>query len=338
MSTTVQPTPNPTIIFDTLFMYERTQAFKAAIDLDLFTVIASGATRVHDIASRLKAAERGVRILCDHLTIFGFLTKSGDSYAVSAVVAPFLDARSPVYFGAMAKFLAHPTVTRSFENLADKVRKGGAQPGESTIDPENPIWVEFARNMTGFMTAVSGALAGIVARPGEPQKTLDISAGHGMFGIAVAKANPKAEIYGLDWKSVLVVARENANKAGVGERFHEIPGSAFDVELGKDYDLVLIPNFLHHFDPPTCVSLLKRVKAALKRTGVIATSDFVPNPDRVSPPMAAAFSLQMLAGTPSGDAYTFNEFDAMFREAGFPPSTSQPLGQTPQTLILTPAS
>jgi 2-polyprenyl-3-methyl-5-hydroxy-6-metoxy-1,4-benzoquinol methylase len=159
-----------------------------------------------------------------------------------------------------------------------------------------------------------------------------------MFGISIAKANPQAEIYGLDWKSVLAVARENANKAGVGDRYHEIPGSVFDVALGQDYDLVLIPNFLHHFDPPTCVSLLKRVKAALKPTGLVATSEFVPNPDRISPPMPASFSLQMLVGTPAGDAYTFAELDAMFREAGFPPSTSQPLGHTPQTLVLTPVS
>jgi len=338
MSATTQPTPDPSILFDTLFMFQRTQAFKAAIDLDLFTAIASGATRVPEIASQLHAAERGIRILCDYLSIYGFLAKAGGSYSVAPNVAPFLDSHSPVYLGGMAKFLAHSDVTRSFEDLAEKVRRGGASPGASTIDPENPIWVEFARNMTGFMAIVSGVLADVVARPGEPQKTLDISAGHGMFGIGVARANPKAEIYGLDWKSVLAVARENANKAGVGDRFHEIPGSAFEVELGRDYDLVLIPNFLHHFDPATCVTLLKRVKSAIKSTGMIATSEFVPNPDRVSPPMAASFSLQMLAGTPAGDAYTFAEFDAMFREAGFPPSKSQALGQTPQTLILTPAS
>jgi hypothetical protein len=83
---------------------------------------------------------------------------------------------------------------------------------------------------------------------------------------------------------------------------------------------------------------LKRVKAALKPTGMVATSEFVPNPDRVTPPMPAAFSLQMLAGTPSGDAYTFAELDKMFRDAGFPPSAAQPLGHTPQTLILTRAS
>lgn len=336
MSPTTQP--DPSLILDTLFVFQRTQAFKAAIDLDLFTAIASGATRLPEIASRVKASERGIRILCDYLTISGFLTKSDNGYAVSPKVAPFLDTHSPAYIGAMANFLAHPTLTRSFEDLADKVRQGGASLGASTIDPENPIWVEFARNMTGFVSVVAGALAAVVAQPGRPQKVLDISAGHGMFGISVARANPRAEIYGLDWKNVLAVARENANKAGVGDRFHEIPGSAFEVALGHDYDLVLIPNFLHHFAPPTCVSLLKRVKAALKPTGLVATAEFVPNPDRISPPLPAAFSLQMLAGTPAGDAYTFAEFDGMFREAGFPPSNSQPLGQTPQTLILTPAS
>lgn len=159
-----------------------------------------------------------------------------------------------------------------------------------------------------------------------------------MFGISVALANPQAEVYGLDWKSVLAVARENANRAGVGNRFHELPGSAFEVAMGQDYDLTLIPNFLHHFDPPTCVGLLRRVKAAMKPTGLVATSEFVPNPDRITPPMPAAFSLQMLAGTPSGDAYTFTEIDGMFREAGFGASTSQPLGHTPQTLILTRVS
>ncbi len=338
MSASSQPTPDPSLIFDTLFVYQQTMALKAAVELDLFTAIASGATLVPDIAARIKASERGTRILCDFLTIQKFLTKTDDKYALSPVLAPFLDTRSPAYMGAMAKFLAHPTITRSFEDLADKVRHGGASLGDSTVDPENPVWVEFARNMAGFVSVVAGAMAAIVARPGHPQKVLDISAGHGMFGISVARANPQAQIYGLDWKNVLVVARDNAAKAGVSDRFHEIPGSAFDVNLGQDYDLVFIPNFLHHFNPPTCVGLLKRVKAAMRPTGMVATSEFVPNPDRISPPMAAGFSLQMLAGTPEGDAYTFAELDGMFREAGFPPSTSQPLGHTPQTLILTPAS
>ena len=71
----------------------------------------------------------------------------------------------------------------------------------------------------------------------------------------------------------------------------KLPGSAFDVEYGGPYDAILLTNFLHHFDVPTCVGLLKKVRAALKPGGVAATLEFVPNEDRVSPPMAAAFAL-----------------------------------------------
>jgi hypothetical protein len=56
--------------------------------------------------------------------------------------------------------------------------------------------------------------------------------------------------------------------------------------------------------------------------------DFVPNPDRVSPPIPAQFSLVMLAGTPEGQAYTFPEFQRMFSNAGFRETTMHPLPPT----------
>jgi 2-polyprenyl-3-methyl-5-hydroxy-6-metoxy-1,4-benzoquinol methylase len=172
-----------------------------------------------------------------------------------------------------------------------------------------------------------------VARPGEAQKVLDISAGHGLYGLMVAKSNPSAQIYASDWANVLVVARENAAKFGVAERFHTIPGSAFDSDLGSGYDLVLVPNFLHHFDPPTCVKLLRKLRGAMKPGATLAIVEFVPNEDRISPPMAAAFSLQMLGGTDAGDAYTFRELSEMVSEAGFVESRQEPLLPTPQTLV-----
>jgi 2-polyprenyl-3-methyl-5-hydroxy-6-metoxy-1,4-benzoquinol methylase len=164
---------------------------------------------------------------------------------------------------------------------------------------------------------------------------LDIAAGPGAYGIEIAKRNPKAQIYGQDWKNVLAVSVEAARSAGVEDRYHTIPGSAFEAGLGNDYDLVLLPNFLHHFDHEKNVALLKRVRAALKPGGRVATVEFVPNDDRVSPPMAAAFSLMMLGSTAAGDAYTFSELAAMMRDAGFSRSTQQPLPPSPQTLILT---
>jgi O-methyltransferase domain len=68
---------------------------------------------------------------------------------------------------------------------------------------------------------------------------------------------------------------------------------------------------------PTCTSLLKKVRAALKPGGRAAVLEFIPNDDRVTPPTAAAFSIIMLANTPSGDAYTFAEIASMAKNAGF---------------------
>ena len=117
-------------------------------------------------------------------------------------------------------------------------------------------------------------------------------------------------------------------------RYRLLPGDAFQVDLGEGYDVALLTNFLHHFDPPTCERLLQRVARAVKPGGVAATLDFVPNPDRVTPPPAARFASVMLATTASGDAYTFDEYQAMFRNAGFARSALHPLPESPQSVIL----
>jgi len=165
-------------------------------------------------------------------------------------------------------------------------------------------------------------------------KILDIAAGHGLYGLAFATKNPQAEITALDWAAVVEVAKENAAKAGVADRYKTIPGSAFDVDFGTGYDLVLITNFLHHFDPPTNEILLRKVHASLADGGRAVTLEFVPNDDRVTPPEAATFSMMMLTSTPSGDAYTFAELEKMAANAGFSKSTVHPLPPSIQTVVI----
>jgi len=189
------------------------------------------------------------------------------------------------------------------------------------------------------MAPLAGPLAAIALEGlAGPVHVLDIAAGHGLFGIEVAKLNPEARITALDWAPVLAVAQANARKAGVGDRYDLLPGSAFDVEYGGPYDILLLTNFLHHFDPPTCIGLLKKAHAALKPGGRAATLEFVPNEDRISPPIAAAFSLTMLASTAAGDAYTFRELEAMYREAGFGFITAHPVPNSAHTVVMGRAS
>jgi len=326
--------PSPALLFDTFNAYQRTQAVKTGIELELFTAIGEGKKTVKEIAERCRASERGIRILCDFLTIIGFLTKQIGGYELTLDSATFLDKRSPAYMGTVSEFILSPHVVDNFDRLTEAVRKGGCA-GESSLEPEHPMWVDFARAMAPMMAMPAQLLAQLVdPQKDKPLRVLDIAAGHGLYGLAFAKQNPQVEVTAVDWPNVLEVAKENAQAAGVADRYQTKPGSAFDVDYGTDYDVVLLTNFLHHFDKPTCETLLKKVNAALKQGGRAAALEFVPNDDRVTPPQAAAFSMQMLGGTPSGDAYTFAEFERMFQNAGFSRSEMHELPPTIERVII----
>jgi len=325
--------PSPALLFDTFNGYQRTQALKTAIELELFTAIGEGKSTAKAIAERCSASERGTRILCDYLTVMGFLAKQGDNYSLTLDSATFLDKQSPAYMGTISNFLLSPYIKDKFDQLTETVRKGST--ADTAFEPDHPMWVEFARSMQPMMAMPAQLMAQLVD-PGKDKKlrVLDLAAGHGLYGIAFAKQNPQAEVTAVDWPKVLEVAQENAGAAGVAGRFDTNPGSAFDVDYGTGYDVVLLTNFLHHFDKNTCESLLRKVHAALADGGCAATLEFIPNDDRVTPPQAAGFSMQMLGGTPSGDAYTFAELEQMFHQAGFARSEMHELPPTIERVVI----
>lgn len=336
MSSPQMQQPSPALLFQTINSYQRTEALKAAIELEVFTAIGEGNTTAQEIAQRTGASERGIRILSDFLCIMGFLNKTGQTYSLTLDSAVFLDKKSPAYMGGATEFMLSPTLTAGFKDFAAAVRKGGVTASEEgTIAPDHPVWVDFARAMAPMMALPAELMAKLVDPEGKQKlKILDIAAGHGLYGIAFAKNNPRVEVVALDWANVLEVAKENARNAGVADRYSTIAGSAFDVGYGQGYDLVLLTNFLHHFDPPTCETLLRKVHGSLADGGRAITLEFVPNEDRITPPDAAAFSVMMLGSTPAGDAYTFSELERMMSAAGFSKSELHPLPPSIQQAVI----
>ena len=314
-----QPTsPSPQLFFDTAFAFQRSEAIKAAINLEIFTAIGDGHHTSGSIASHCKASERGIRMLADYLVMLGFLTKTGNAYGLTKDSELFLVKDSPAYVGGTLEFIHSPPLIENFRHLTEAVRKGGtALDDKGTTAEEHPEWVTFAKAMVPMMSGPAKWIGEYLESTGNPvNKVLDIAAGHGIFGVEIAKRFPQAEVFAVDWANVLTVALGNAKAANLSTRYHTIPGSAFDVEYGQGYDLVLLTNFLHHFDQPTCESLLRKVLASLKSGGRVVTLEFVPNEDRISPE-SADFALIMLATTPGGDAYTYKDLDTMFKNAGF---------------------
>src|SRR5262245_30988294 len=216
MTTATMPAAD--VVFDTLFAYQRSGALKTAIELEIFTIIDSGANTAALIATKSGASERGIRILCDFLTTIGLLTKSDGNYGLSPESAAFLSKNSRAYLGTTMRFLLLPELKLNMDSLTEAVRSGGLPPtATNTVADENPIWIEFARSMWSMIMPPAEVIAELVAGTGD-LKVLDIAAGHGFFGITIAQRNPRAEVVGVDWAGGLAGGAGRAHGGSVTDR------------------------------------------------------------------------------------------------------------------------
>jgi ubiquinone/menaquinone biosynthesis C-methylase UbiE len=307
--------PNPLLVWETITGHQRSAALKAGVELGVFNALRDGPITAAELASRAGVAERPMRILCNFLTVQGLIAKSDEHYSHTPTSATFLDSQSPASMAPTLPFLMNEKIMESAHLLTETIRRNRTALKEPLAGDEVREWVTFARSMQPMMAAAAEFIAGVILRSGTPAKVLDVAASHGLFGMAVARLAPQCEIVAQDFPSVLEVTADNARRAGIP--ITVLPGSAFTAELGTGYDAVIVTNLFHHFDCSDNIALMKRFHAALSPGGRMLTLEFVPNEDRVSPPVPASFALMMLANTPAGNAYTMSDYNAMLDAAGF---------------------
>ena len=151
----------PDLFLDAVLGFQKTAALKGALALDLFTAVAQESGDLDRIAARTGAAVRGIRMLCDYLTVQGFLTKSQGRYGLTPSTEVFLTTTSPAWMGSIVEFMASPEMIALWlDDPVSYVRHGGAV-GLGSIAPDHPVWVKFARAMVPFMRpAASGSASG----------------------------------------------------------------------------------------------------------------------------------------------------------------------------------
>ncbi len=148
-------------------------------------------------------------------------------------------------------------------------------------------------------------------------RVLDVAAGSGVWGVALAERSPRVRVTAVDWPQVLDVTLSVARRFGVGDQVETRAGDVFEIDLGGDHQVAVLGHILHSVGESRSRALLAKVH---RRSRPAARSRLRNSWwTRRAPPKTGSliFAVNMLVNTEEGDTYSFPEIAAWLKEAGF---------------------
>ena len=311
------PSFDPEVLHQMAFSFIPSRVLSAGLQLGVFSHIAAGRKTAGEIARAAAASERGTRMLLDALVVCQLLAKKDAQYELTPLAAQFLVRERPDYLGLS---MEQDGLWESWGHLTEVIRSG--QPLHRVEEREKaeqffPILVR-TLHVLHWNRAQRMARALGVGNPRTGLRAIDIACGSGVWGIAVAEADPEARVTAQDFPAMLSLTREYVKRHEVEQRFDFLPGNLREVDLGADrYDLALLGNIVHLEGERSSRDLLRRLHRALRAGGRVAIIELLPNDDRTGPPFPVFFALNMLLNSEEGDTYTLAQYTEWLQEAGF---------------------
>jgi ubiquinone/menaquinone biosynthesis C-methylase UbiE len=303
------------------------------LELDVFAHVADGKRTAKAVSETAGASERGTRMILDALAGMGLLIKHGERYALAEPARRYFLRGKPDYMG---EFINMSQISESWSHLTEIVRTGKPHAAVEQQAMAEEFFPKLIRGLHVVNTEPARRTAealGVDARGGG-LRVLDVACGSGIWGIAIAEADPHAHITANDFPGVLEVTREFLKRHGVKDRYDFLPGDLKEVEFGESrFDIALLGNIVHSEGERSSRNLLGRVFRALRHGGRVAIVDMIPNDSRTGPMFPLIFALNMLANTESGDTYTLAEYRQWLTEAGFARVSTADIGSHSPLII-----
>jgi len=298
--------------------YAPTLIIQAAVHHRVFDCLDPDPRTLAQLAAATGASARGLAAILNALVGLQLLARQGDRYTLTPESAAFLVSSKPEYRGQFFHHHGQQLLPR-WLHLAEVVRTG--RPVARTNDAEDGA-EHFARFVEALFPNSFPAADALGQHLGIPQanapvSVLDIGAGSGVWGIALAKQSPRVRLRAVDWPRVLEITQQVAARHGVADRLTTVGGDLFEVDFGGDHQVAVLGHILHSEGPERCRLLLKKTFDALAPGGTLAIQEFMPDDDRTGPALALMFAVNMLVNTEAGGTYTFAELSAWLREAGY---------------------
>ena len=256
----------------------------AAVQHRVFDLLEQGPKTLEQVASESGASLRGIRAVMNALIGLKFLRKDDGRYALTPESAAFLVRGKPQFLGdqlgdMQVKWRATAPETgrwRMWLDINDVVRAGKSAAPVNLEQHGGEYFKGFVEALfaTNYRAALTLAEALGIAHKEKPVRVLDLAAGSGVWGIALARKSPRVTVTAVDWPSVLEITKTGARRWGLLNRFQFVAGDLLTADFGGGHNIAILGHILHTEGATRSQALLKRTFEALAPGGIIAIADF----------------------------------------------------------------
>ena len=301
------------------FAYAPPLIISAAVNNKVFDALQSGAKTVDQLKKETGASQRGLRAIMNSLVGLELLKKDRQSrYSLTRESQTFLLTDKP---GSLAGFFGSilPVMISRWLRLADIVRDGRPAVAVNQETEGTEFFCQLVETIIPMSYAAAQQLAEHlnVAKAKDGLRVIDLAAGSGIWGIALAQKSPRMRVTAVDWAGMIPTTKRITGKFGVRDRFDFVEADLLEANFGNGYDIATLGHILHSEGEKRSQQLLKKVFRALKSGGTIAIAEWLVNDDRTKPLPSLMFAVQMLVNTEKGDTFSFNQIKNWLEEAGF---------------------
>ncbi|MFD0201598.1 MULTISPECIES: class I SAM-dependent methyltransferase [Saccharothrix] len=304
------------------------RAVATGLRLGLFDALADGPLPIASLASALGADPRGTGLLAEALVSFGYLTRAPDGYANTDETTEWLAGGG---YSEVDKFWS-VVLFESWEGMEESVRTGKPSIDFYAWLAERP---DVLRRFQGMLSGHADAIAPEVASILPVGSTLlDVGGGHAKHAIRLCATHPALRATVIDLPDALAVGAAAVTDAGLSRRITLRAGDYDTLDLGSDYDTVLLFNVVHGRTAVANEALLARVASALRLGGAVVLLEHDEHPpDRAGDAFARVFSLNLFHGQ-GGQVYGVEEITGWLTSAGFRSPVVHPLTTSPGQSLL----
>jgi ubiquinone/menaquinone biosynthesis C-methylase UbiE len=334
-----QPPVTPERIMQFAWGYVPPLVLEAAIRHHVFDVLDNGPKDIQEVHDATGASVRGLKAIMNALVGLEFLAKDERGrYSLTPESSAFLVSAKPGFQGGLIKHCSQQLIPK-WLGLNEIVASGKPAQAVNQQAPGSDFFQKFVSDIFPMSYPAAQTLARNlnINGAGRTVRVLDLAAGSGVWGIALAQSSEHVHVTAMDWPEVIPVTQKTAARFGLADRFSFVEGDLLKTDFGGNYDIATLGHILHSEGVERSRALLAKTFRALASGATIAIAEFLVNPDRTGPVNGLFFAVNMLVNTDSGDTYSFEEISSWLGEAGFVnPRTLDGPGPSPLILAAKP--